>query len=230
VGHHTTNHKGNIAEAAIAAAAIKLGIDVSKPLVEHSRYDLVFDVPPRLLRVQCKWAPKRGDVITVNLAAFRYAAHGGVRTTYSADEIDAVAAYCEELDRCYYLPVDMVAGMHAMSLRLVAPGNRQRAAIHWAADHELPGAIAQLGERWRGTPEVAGSSPASSTSSRNPLPAARIGAHELRDGFGTHLERVATGQELLVTRYGVPVVRMVPVQASLPVVAAEAAAPAGEGG
>jgi hypothetical protein len=37
------NHKGNVAEAAIAAAAIKLGVDVIKPLVEHTRYDLIFD-------------------------------------------------------------------------------------------------------------------------------------------------------------------------------------------
>ena len=50
------NHKGNVAEMAIAAAATKLGIDVSKPLVEHARYDLIFDIVGRLLRVQCKWA------------------------------------------------------------------------------------------------------------------------------------------------------------------------------
>jgi hypothetical protein len=38
---HDTNHKGNVAEAAIAAAAIKLGVPVMKPLVEHTRYDLI---------------------------------------------------------------------------------------------------------------------------------------------------------------------------------------------
>ena len=27
-----------------------------KPLAEHARYDLVFEVGRRLLRVQCKWA------------------------------------------------------------------------------------------------------------------------------------------------------------------------------
>ena len=33
----TSNDKGNIAEAAIALEAIKLGIDVLKPLAEHGR-------------------------------------------------------------------------------------------------------------------------------------------------------------------------------------------------
>jgi hypothetical protein len=38
---------------------------VVKPLVEHTRYDLIFDLRPRLLRVQCKWAPLKGDVIVI---------------------------------------------------------------------------------------------------------------------------------------------------------------------
>ncbi|MDX6637214.1 MAG: endonuclease, partial [Solirubrobacterales bacterium] len=62
---HDSNHKGNVAEAAITAAAIKLGIPVIRPLVEHTRYDLIFDLQPRLLRVQCKWAPQRGGVIPI---------------------------------------------------------------------------------------------------------------------------------------------------------------------
>jgi hypothetical protein len=61
---HDSNHKGNVAEAAIAAAAIKLGVDVIKPLVEHTRYDLIFDLRPRLLRVPCKWAPLKDDVMS----------------------------------------------------------------------------------------------------------------------------------------------------------------------
>jgi PD-(D/E)XK nuclease superfamily protein len=73
---HDSNHKGNIAEAAIAAAAIKLGIDVIKPLVEHTRYDLIFDLRPRLLRVQCKWAPLKGDVISVRLVSSYYTSGG----------------------------------------------------------------------------------------------------------------------------------------------------------
>jgi hypothetical protein len=48
----TTDHKGSIAEAAIALAAIKLGIDVYRPVAEGGRYDLIFDVESRLLRVQ----------------------------------------------------------------------------------------------------------------------------------------------------------------------------------
>src|SRR3954471_23995257 len=78
--------KGAIAEAAITAAAVELGIYVLRPLVEGRRYDLVFDVQGRLLRVQCKWAPRRGNVLAVNLQTHRCTPHGYVRSTYSAAE------------------------------------------------------------------------------------------------------------------------------------------------
>src|SRR5215211_3382417 len=98
---HDANHKGNIAEAAIAAAAIKLGVPVMKPLVEHTRYDLIFEIGQRLLRVQCKWAPLRRDVVTVNLVRSRYKSNGRqIRTPYTSAEVDAVAAYCEARDEC----------------------------------------------------------------------------------------------------------------------------------
>jgi hypothetical protein len=44
--------KGAIAECAIAAAAVELGIFVLRPVVEGRRYDLLFDVDHRLYRVQ----------------------------------------------------------------------------------------------------------------------------------------------------------------------------------
>jgi hypothetical protein len=47
-------------------------------------------------------------------------------------------------------------------LRLAPARNNQEFSITYAADYEFSGAIAQLGERLRGTQEVAGSSPASS--------------------------------------------------------------------
>jgi PD-(D/E)XK endonuclease len=52
-GMLTSDQKGAIAEAAIARAAIELGIGVARPLADQ-RYDLIFDLRPRLLRVQCK--------------------------------------------------------------------------------------------------------------------------------------------------------------------------------
>ena len=208
---HDSNHKGNVAEAAIAAAAVELGIPVLRPQFEHGRYDLVFEINERFFRIQCKWAPRHGDVVIVRLRGHRLTTQGSVRSTYSPDEIDAVVAYCQELHQCYWLPIDLVAGMGAIQLRLESPSNGQRAAINWAAHHLLPGAIAQLGERLTGSQEVGGSSPPGSTN--HPVGSVRI--NECRRRFGWYMERSAAGEEFLVTRRGKPYVRLVPAREQL---------------
>jgi hypothetical protein len=98
----TTDEKGAIAEAAIALAALELGIAVSKPIVERP-YDLIFELEQGLVRVQCKWAVRYGDVITVRCYGGRRNADGLLRRFYSSDEIEAFAAYCAELRRCLLL-------------------------------------------------------------------------------------------------------------------------------
>jgi prevent-host-death family protein len=210
---HDTNYKGNVAEAAIAATAVKLGIEVLRPQFEHGRYDLVFELGSRFLRIQCKWARlvHGKSVIYVQLSGSRHTPGGYVRTTYSADEIDAVAVYCEELDQCYLLPIDLVAGKHGLHLRLTAPRNAQRAALNWAADYRL-GAVAQLGERRLGRAEATGSSPVSSTQALDSSWV--VGAHEFRNHFGYYMERAAAGQEILITRRGSPHARLGPPAAS----------------
>jgi PD-(D/E)XK endonuclease len=53
----TTDQKGAIAELAIALAAVRLGIDVYRPVAEGGRYDLIFEVDETLWRVQCSFLP-----------------------------------------------------------------------------------------------------------------------------------------------------------------------------
>jgi hypothetical protein len=158
----TPSQKGAIAESAIAAHAIELGIGVYRPLVEGERYDLIFDMRPRLLRIQCKWATKRGSIIGIRVGTSTYTPRGYRLTTYTEDEIDAVVAYCRELRQSYFLPMSLVAGRSYIHLRLDPAKNRQTRRINFASDYEL-GAIAQLGERSAGSRKVAGSNPASST-------------------------------------------------------------------
>jgi hypothetical protein len=102
---------------------MKLGVELMRPLSEHTRYDLIFDVGHRLLRVQCKWVPLNGDVVVVRLVSCRYTRGGRqIRTFYTSDEVDAVAAYCEELDQCYLLPMEMFDGMRGSICGLLRRG------------------------------------------------------------------------------------------------------------
>jgi hypothetical protein len=64
----STNRKGAIAEMKITTAAVELGIPVLRPMAEHGRYDLGFEIGDRILRVQVKWGrlDEKGAVITAS--------------------------------------------------------------------------------------------------------------------------------------------------------------------
>jgi hypothetical protein len=133
----STDHKGAIAELAIAHAAARLGVGVFTPLTSGERYDLIFDLRPRLLRVQCKWARRLGDVVIVRCRSCRRGPHGLIHRGYTAEEIDAVAGYCAEVERCYLVLLDEFEGKSALQLRLAAARNNQKAGINWAEEFDF---------------------------------------------------------------------------------------------
>jgi len=137
----TPSQKGAAAEAEVAAAAIRLRLQVLRPLGEGGRYDLAIDIGEKLLRVQCKWASRNGDVLSTRCITSRHTPHGYMRTTYTADEIDAVAAYAPDTDRCYLIPVSEVEGRCVLSLRVAPTRNNQAQLVRWAKDYELENAI-----------------------------------------------------------------------------------------
>jgi hypothetical protein len=165
----TPSMKGAIAEAVIAAEAVKAGVGVLRPIVEGLRYDLVFDLGGALVRVQCKSGRVVRDVVVIGTRTCRHTPNGYVRSSYTASEIDAVAVFCAALNTCYFLPIEEISGHSTVHLRLRAAANNQRIAVRYAAEFEFHGAIAQLGERLTGSQEVGGSNPPSSTSNVRPL-------------------------------------------------------------
>jgi hypothetical protein len=175
----SSDQKGAIAEKAIELAALKLGIDVFRPVGDGGRCDMIFGIADRLVRVQCKWARRRGDALVVPFLTSRRGAAGYVRRPYTREQIDAVAAYYLDGERCYFLPIAVFGERTHVQLRLAPARNNQRIGVWWADDFAFDrlhwhgaGAIAQLGERLHGMQEVAGSSPAGSTEE----PASRAGS------------------------------------------------------
>jgi hypothetical protein len=79
----TTTQIRAIAEAAITYHATMLGIVVLEPLIEGRRYDLVLDTGDLLLRTQCKWARRKGDVVVIRSGICRHTPNGYVPGTYS---------------------------------------------------------------------------------------------------------------------------------------------------
>ena len=141
----TTDQRGAIAEAEVICAALKHGVGVYRPVAEGERYDLIFDLRTELVRVQCKWAPRHGDVVVLRCYSSRRNCDGIVRRLYRADEVDAYAAYCPDVDRCYFIPFDACTGRTQVLLRLAPTKNNQRSRINWAKDFEFAAKLRPLG-------------------------------------------------------------------------------------
>lgn len=133
----TPSQKGAVAEAAVTAAAVSMGVLVLRPVCEGGRYDVAFDLGPELMRVQCKWVSKQGPVLAAYIRTNRYTPHGYVTTTYGVDEVDAIALFSPDTCRCYLLPIEELVGRTMVCLRLGPTRNNQAQGITWAKDYEL---------------------------------------------------------------------------------------------
>lgn len=140
----TTDQKGAVAELAIAHAAAELGVGVFKPLTDGERYDLIFDFRPRLIRVQCKTAVLKGDVLAVPFYSARRSRAGFVKRYYSTSEIDAIAAHNADLDRRYFIPLIEVPGRTYVHLRLAPCRNSQRLGVNWAEQFDFEARLKAL--------------------------------------------------------------------------------------
>ncbi len=112
--------KGSLAELAVASILIEEGWHVLFPFGENSRYDLVIEKGGQFLRVQVKYVtPKNGSLI-VNC---RSSNNWSVKS-YTADEIDFIAAYDSHEKRAYFIPVSEING-NVVTLRLSPTRNNQ---------------------------------------------------------------------------------------------------------
>ena len=139
----TTNQKGFIAETAVLHECAKLHVPVAKPL-DDQKYDLIFDLGEKLLRVQCKWAARIGDVVSIRTRTCRRAREGLIHRTYGPNEIDAIAAFCAATGSCYLLPHELSVDRAAVQLRLEPTKNNQAAGIRWARDYEFAARLSLL--------------------------------------------------------------------------------------
>ena len=121
-----------MAVKALAQEATKLGSEVYSPVAEGGRYR------PHL-------RSRRGDELFVQCASSWRKRDGFVHRPYTSTEIDAVAAYSMDLERCYFVPIERVEGRPGIALRLAPARNNQRRRVNWAEDYELAARLGHTG-------------------------------------------------------------------------------------
>jgi PD-(D/E)XK endonuclease len=105
--HLHTKQRGELAELAFMLKAVSMGFGVAKPWGDSDRYDIILSAGQAFLRIQIKstWSRKCHQVN----------ACGNSRSTYTANEIDFLAAYIIPRDIWY-----VVSG-HCVGVAQVSP-------------------------------------------------------------------------------------------------------------
>lgn len=118
---------GITTELEVQVAVSKLGAIVSIPYGDYARYDHIWDIDGRLLRVQIKTSTMLDDE-----SGFKFP---GKNTSgkYDASQIDGIATIYD--GKCYFVPIDDCS--NEIKLRFTMPENAQVDQIKFAHDFEL---------------------------------------------------------------------------------------------
>ena len=131
MGSHHTKDKGDLGVAKVFADLASKGYLVLLPATEHAAFDLVAYDEARFVRVQVKYRSARNGAIKVAFRSLWADRNGTHIRKLDKTEVDAVAIYCPEVDRCYYLdPTDFG---DSATLRIQQARNGQGAGVRDAA-------------------------------------------------------------------------------------------------
>lgn len=134
---------GEITEQQVAVEFLKLGILVSKPLVQSSRYDFIVDIKHHLYKVQVKTSTPKEDNAYIQFATSTSHTNtqGTLNLTYSEEDVDFFATMYN--GQCYLVP-QAECGKRAQRLRLVPTLNGQTKGIMFAKDYLLGDIVDKL--------------------------------------------------------------------------------------
>ena len=137
-----THFIGEITEQQVAIEFLKLGIQVSKPLVQSSKYDFIVDINNKLYKIQVKTSTlKENSHITFATSTSHTNTQGTINLTYSENDVDFFATMYE--GQCYLIP-RAECGKRAQSLRIIPTKNGQTVGIKFAKDYKLEDVIKNL--------------------------------------------------------------------------------------
>lgn len=97
------NQKGNLTELKVMTAAVEMGCTVCVPYGDCDRYDQIWDINGKLLRVQVKTSRPKNEQET-GIMFNCYSVVNGKKHKYSKKDIDYFATYWN--GECYLVPVE----------------------------------------------------------------------------------------------------------------------------
>ena len=133
---------GEITEQQVVLEFLKLGILVSKPLVQSSRYDFIVDINNNLYKIQVKTGTfKEDSYLEFATSTSHTNTQGTLNISYSADDVDFFATIYN--GQCYLIPYNL-CGKRTQRIRFVPTKNNQTVGVLFAKDFRLEDIIKTL--------------------------------------------------------------------------------------
>lgn len=133
-----TTSRGDLAEWEVAAALIRDGRKLLRPMSSASRYDLAIDNDGSFIRIQCKTGILREGRIEFRL--YSMSGHRGTRGKTYEGQIDAFGVYCPQTRRAYLVPISELSGHSGSACLRISPArNGQVNGIRLARDFVIGG-------------------------------------------------------------------------------------------
>lgn len=136
------NQKGCATEALVLSYVLQMGFSVSIPFGDKNRYDQIWDINGKLLKIQIKTArlnEKEKNPKNVSIRFNCRSVVNGKVKKYSKNEIDFFATYWN--DEVYLIPVEECSLEKVLRFSSSAPN---QPAICWAKDYTIEEVIKRL--------------------------------------------------------------------------------------
>lgn len=134
---------GNITELEVLTHMTKLGYQVSIPFGDRERYDQVWDINGKLLKIQVKTS----SPVDNEISAIKFSCRSNTRTNgktthsrYTKEEIDCFATFWG--GKCYLVPIEECSTYK--QLRFTIPKNGQTKGINFAEYYEVEEVLKRL--------------------------------------------------------------------------------------
>ncbi len=149
--YNITKEKGDIGVMEVMLDLTKKGYKIFTTISEHLPFDFAAFKNNKFYKIQAKYRSEVDGTIPVPLRTSWSDKNGSHEQLYDKDDIDYIAVYCPETDKCYYVHIKDFENSTAITLRLTKPKNNQSKGVKLADDYlDITDSV----ETTRETPEM----------------------------------------------------------------------------
>lgn len=114
----TTKEKGDTGLTAAIYEFTKNGFNVSLPIAEHLKYDMVIEKNNVLARVQCRYTTADNNLMHVKLSSVWSNKKGNHKIKRNQNDYDILSVYCPNTNQCCFLADQEFGAKEALEINL----------------------------------------------------------------------------------------------------------------